>query len=58
MVDQEKAIAAVVRAIRDPGPVPSYHYEVMRRHRQEWPSLWAALDALLRAGTEAAHDAS
>lgn len=40
-------LAAVRRAIWDAGPFPSYHREVMERHRREWPTLWKALDELL-----------
>jgi hypothetical protein len=35
------------RAIEDPGPRPDIHFEIMARHRREWPTLWAAIDRLL-----------
>lgn len=36
-------------AIRNAGPVPNHHWMVMERHRKEWPTLWEALDELLKA---------
>ena len=47
-----KEVESVVRAIRDEGPVPGYHREVMVRHRREWPTLWNALDDLLDAAAD------
>ena len=38
---------ALRRAIEDRGRDPEYYAATMRRHRAEWPALWAALDALL-----------
>lgn len=35
------------RAIEDRGQRPDVHDAIMRRHRAEWPTLWAAIDALL-----------
>ena len=46
---QQEAIEAIRAAITDAGPHPEYHYTLMERHRAEWPTLWAALDALLAA---------
>lgn len=43
----EEALTMLRRAIEDEGPVPSYHRRIMRRHRDEWPTLWRAIDALL-----------
>ena len=48
MSDHDDAIAAILRAINDPGPNPAYHREVMARHRAEWPTLWEAIDRLRR----------
>lgn len=45
------AIDAVRTAIRDEGPRPKWHRAMMERHRREWPTLWAALDALLAEPT-------
>ena len=29
--------------------VPDYHWDLMGRHRAEWPALWKAIDALVDA---------
>lgn len=50
MTAQQRAVAAVLRAIDDAGPQPKYHADVMRRHRAEWPTLWRAIDEF-RAST-------
>lgn len=42
-----EAATKVARAIRNEGPQPEWHRGVMERHRQEWPTLWKALDDLL-----------
>ncbi len=41
------AIDQLRAAIEDKGPRPDWHDQVMARCRQEWPTLWAAIDALL-----------
>lgn len=38
------------QAVEDEGPNPRYHREVMERHREEWPALWAAIDEILEMG--------
>ena len=43
-----RAARAVVQAINDEGVNPPYHRDVMRRHCQEWPMLWRALNDLIR----------
>lgn len=43
----EEAINQIREAIRNEGPNPGAHREVMGRHRREWPTLWHAIDALL-----------
>lgn len=50
MDEQQLRAAAekVRRAIRVKGPQPRLHDEMMARHRKEWPTLWKALDDLLR----------
>lgn len=35
------------KAIKDAGVVPKYHHHVMKKHRDEWPTLWKALDRML-----------
>lgn len=52
MSDVEQAAVNLMTAITDPGPRPDIHHEVMRRHRAEWPTLWARLDELARALAE------
>lgn len=44
---REDAIDEVRQAVRVEGSHPDHHRQVMRRHRQEWPTLWAAIDALI-----------
>lgn len=41
-------IERVRRAVRDPGKYPEWKAELQARHRMEWPTLWNALDELLR----------
>lgn len=43
------AMAALVTAIQDKGAVPQYHAHVMKKHREEWPALWAAIDKIVEA---------
>jgi hypothetical protein len=43
------ALAALDRAVTVPGPAPEYHARVMAKHRDEWPTLWSAIDALRKA---------
>lgn len=46
LVDLGSRVARVRTAIVDAGPRSDWHHETMRRHRREWPTLWAALDRL------------
>lgn len=34
-------------AVLDVGPNPNHHQAVMARHRQEWPTLWRAIDGII-----------
>lgn len=34
-------------AILTPGRSPAFHQDMMRRHRQEWPTLWRAIDKIV-----------
>lgn len=52
MNDKDKAIEMIRSAIINEGPVPQYHRHVMRKHRQEWPTLWKGIDALLASHYE------
>lgn len=47
--NMDKATAALVKAVRDKGAVPQFHNHVMRKHREEWPTLWKAIDSLIEA---------
>jgi hypothetical protein len=37
----------VRRAVLDKEQTPGFHNLVMGQHRQEWPTLWAAIDNAL-----------
>jgi hypothetical protein len=43
-------INQVRAAIANPGPKPDYHMRTMAKHNREWPTLWKALDRLIRPG--------
>lgn len=43
------AITALISAIGNQGPVPQYHIHVMKKHREEWPQLWEAIDKVVEA---------
>lgn len=45
----EYALMHLEEAIYDEGPQPKYHRQVMKKHRKEWPVLWAAIDEVLEA---------
>ena len=40
-------VRAVVNAIENQGLVPKYQNFVARKHREEWPALWQAIDDLV-----------
>lgn len=42
------AIEPVRRAVHDPGIAPGYHRQVMRQTQLQWPTLWRAIEALLK----------
>lgn len=42
------AVEELRRAVRIKGPAPHLHDKTMARHRKEWPTLWRAIDDLLR----------
>jgi hypothetical protein len=44
-----EAAKRVERAVKVKGPAPGQHEATMARHRKEWPTLWKALDDLLRS---------
>ena len=39
--------AGVRNAVLEKGLFPTHHNKVMAQHRQEWPTLWAAIDKAL-----------
>lgn len=47
--DVYQAAYKIRAALEDYGPYPAQHVSVMRRHRQEWPTLWVAIEELVRA---------
>lgn len=49
----EKGLTDLLAAIQDSGSHPVAHREIVRRHREEWPTLWRAIDDLLNARTMA-----
>jgi hypothetical protein len=48
----ETAIANLIAAVKNNGPVPQYHRHVMKKHRDEWPTLWKAIDAIIEMNDE------
>ena len=42
-------IARLRKAVNNKGINPKFHDKLMARHRKEWPQLWVAIDALLKA---------
>ena len=48
-MSQDEAVQKVKRAILNEGRMPAHHRKVMQQHRKEWPTLWAALDELMRS---------
>ncbi len=43
------AILRLRKAVSNKGPNPKFHDKLMKKHRTEWPELWVAIDALLKA---------
>ena len=43
-------IKNLVDAVENEGTHPTYHRKIMARHRREWPTLWKAIDALIKKG--------
>lgn len=48
LVALKSAVWEIKQAIENAGPVPQYHYHVMRKHRSEWPTLWKSIDKLIK----------
>ena len=47
----DRWIDALILAVHDEGPMPRFHRQVMQRHRREWPTLWDAIDGIIRNQT-------
>lgn len=47
--EMKNAISSIIAAIEDKGAVPQYHNHVMRKHKEEWPTLWNAIDKAIKA---------
>lgn len=43
------AIMRLRKAVFNKGINPKFHDKLMKKHRSEWPELWVAIDALLKA---------
>ena len=41
-------IINIQKAILNEGRNPEYHQQLMRRHKEEWPVLWSAIDKLIK----------
>lgn len=44
-----EAVSALLEALENAGANPAHHRLTMQRHRQEWPTLWAAIYQVLGA---------
>ena len=47
--EMRDAIYDIIAAIEDKGAVPQYHNHVMRKHKEEWPTLWKAINKAIKA---------
>lgn len=45
---KREAIKQLRNAIDVEGRSPEHHHNIMAKHRKEWPTLWKAIDRLLR----------
>jgi len=48
----QEAVNGLREALENAGANPVHHRLTMQRHRQEWPTLWAAIDKVLGAATK------
>lgn len=44
-----RAIEKLADAVQNEGSHPAYHRQVMVKHRNEWPTLWRAIQEVLDA---------
>ena len=49
LAQARELIKNIHTAIHDKGVMPKFHDILMARHKKEWPTLWAALDAILQS---------
>lgn len=47
IVQLETAIKNLEQAIVNEGPNPIHHRRILLEHRNQWPTLWRSLDALI-----------
>ena len=47
----DEAIEELRRAVYDPGPRPGYHYAMCAKMREEWPTLWHAIQNCILAAS-------
>lgn len=45
--EYKKMVCELRDVLDSSGPVPSYHYHVVRKHRSEWPLFWQRVDKIL-----------
>ena len=51
-IEKDKYLSVLMEikeSIDNVGPVPQYHYHIIRKHRSEWPTLWKAIDKALKS---------
>ena len=46
LTEAKSGIQTIEKAITDKGVNRGWHEEIMARHREEWPTLWRAVDSL------------
>lgn len=44
---ERKGIDAIREAIFNEGTHPGWHRMILEKHREEWPTLWDAIETLL-----------
>ena len=47
-----EAVEELCYAVEVEGPLPKLHRKTMAKHREEWPRLWQAIDAVIAASKE------
>lgn len=49
MASLDEALTKLDAAITNPGPRPDYHHAQINRLKQEWPTLWTAIEQVRAA---------